>query len=304
MSKKIVIITFYKFVELANFAERRAPLKAFCVEQGLKGSILLAQEGINATVAGEKTAVTNLLAHLHSDPAFADLEHKTSYADTQPFRRMKVRLKREIVNMQVPDIDPREQVGTYVPPDAWNVLISDPEVLVIDTRNDFEVQIGSFAGAVNPHTKSFHEFPEYVQTELNKDKHKKVAMFCTGGIRCEKASSYMLSQGFEEVFHLQGGILKYLETVPPEESLWEGECFVFDGRVTVDHHLKKGTSEQCAACQRMLTPEERELEGYHQGVCCPYCYQTIDPERRELLIKRQRQREIETAKRTKQNDAT
>ncbi|MEM7116334.1 MAG: rhodanese-related sulfurtransferase [Chloroflexota bacterium] len=290
---QFTIVTFYKFVELTDFAERRAVLKAFCVERGIRGSILLAQEGINATVAGEETAVNQLLTHLRSDPAFADLEHKTSYSDFNPFRRMKVRLKREIVNMQVPNVDPREQVGTYVAPKDWNELISDPDVLVIDTRNDFEVKIGSFMGAVDPNTKSFHEFPDYVEAELGDRKHKKVAMFCTGGIRCEKATSFMVSQGFEQVFHLQGGILKYLEDVPAEESLWEGECFVFDGRVTVDQHLQKGTAEQCPACQQMLTPEEREQEAYQEGVCCPYCYDRLDPERKELLMKRQQQREIE-----------
>lgn len=291
MSKEFVIITFYKFVDLDDLLKRRAELKSFCLAREIRGSILLANEGINATVAGGETAVNELLVYLRRDPAFSDLTHKTSYADFNPFPRTKVRLKREIVNMQMPDVDPRKEVGVYVPPKEWNELISDPDVLVIDTRNDFEVQLGTFVGSVNPHTESFNEFPSYVDTELDKKQHKKIAMFCTGGIRCEKATSWMVSQGFEEVYHLQGGILKYLEDVDPEESLWEGECFVFDGRVTVDHHLQKGAGELCAACHRVLTPEDRASEKFQLGICCAYCDDTLDPKRREKLTKRQRQRE-------------
>jgi UPF0176 protein len=233
---QVVVIAFYKFVPLPDFEEIRIPLRTFCQDHGIMGTILLASEGINGTV-------DILLAHLHSDPRFADLEWKESYYDEIPFEKMKVRLKREIVGLGVPQIDPLRKVGVYVPPEEWNDLINDPDVIVIDTRNNFEVELGSFKGAIDPKTKAFREFPKFVKEHLEPEKHKKIAMFCTGGIRCEKASSYMLDKGFQEVYHLQGGILKYLETIPKEESLFEGECFVFDDRVTLDHELKKGIKE-------------------------------------------------------------
>lgn len=233
MNEQIVIATFYKFTPMAQLPEQQQEMKHFCVAQGLKGSILLAEEGINATVAGSRAGIDTLLAWLRQRPGLADLKHQESLATAVPFQRMKVRLKREIVNMQVPGVSPEEMVGRYVPPEAWNALISDPNVVVVDTRNDFEVQLGTFQGAINPHTKSFHQFPSYVRQQLNPQQQKKVALFCTGGIRCEKATSYMLGLGFAEVYHLQGGILGYLAAVPPAESLWEGECFVFDERITV-----------------------------------------------------------------------
>ncbi|MEZ4514411.1 MAG: rhodanese-related sulfurtransferase [Chloroflexota bacterium] len=242
MNQQIVIATFYKFTPMTHLPEQQQEMKTFCLERGIKGSILLAEEGINATVAGSREGIDELLTWLRQRPGLADLEHKESYATAVPFKRTKVRLKREIVNMQVPGVSPEEMVGRYVPPKAWNDLVSSPEVLLVDTRNDFEVQLGTFKGAINPHTKAFHQFPGYVQ-QLDPQKYKKVALFCTGGIRCEKATSYMLGLGFKEVYHLQGGILKYLEEVPAAESLWEGECFVFDERVTVNHDLEPGWGE-------------------------------------------------------------
>jgi UPF0176 protein len=228
-----VVATFYKFVPLADYADKKNSLLSFCRERDIKGTILLAQEGINGTIWGTRQGIDAVLALLRSDSRLADLEHKESYTESSPFQRMKVKLKKEIVTLGLPEVDPNQKVGTYVDAKDWNQLISDPEVFVIDTRNEYEVDLGTFKRAINPQTDSFREFPEYVEHNFDPAKHKKVAMFCTGGIRCEKASSLMLSKGFQEVYHLKGGILKYLEEVPPEESLWEGECFVFDDRITV-----------------------------------------------------------------------
>ncbi len=228
-----VVAAFYHFTQLEDYESLQLTLKEFCDVHQLKGTILLAKEGINSTIAGSRAAIDALLAYLRSDRRLQDLEHKESYCQGVPFQRMKVRLKKEIVTMGVPDIDPCYQVGTYIDPQEWNALIADPDVVVIDTRNNYEVEFGTFRGAINPNLETFGEFPNYVQNQLNPDKHQKVAMFCTGGIRCEKASAYMLSQGFTEVYHLKGGILKYLEEIPAEESVWEGECFVFDDRVSV-----------------------------------------------------------------------
>jgi UPF0176 protein len=239
----IVVIAFYKFVSLPDFGDIKLPLRDYCQGVGIKGTILLASEGINGTIAGTRESIDEFLLHLRSDSRFADLEWKESYYDEIPFEKMKVRLKREIVGLGIPEIDPLKKVGTYVPPQDWNTIINDPEVILIDTRNNFEVELGTFTGAVDPRTKAFREFPKFVEENLDPKKHKKIAMFCTGGIRCEKASSYMLEKGFQEVFHLQGGILKYLESIPEEESMFEGECFVFDDRVTLDHHLNKGVKE-------------------------------------------------------------
>jgi UPF0176 protein len=225
---------FYHFTELPDYKMMRIPLKEFCDTHQLKGTILLAKEGINSTIAGSREAIDAVLAYLRNDPRLQNLEHKESYCQGIPFQRMKVRLKKEIVTLGVPDIDPRHRVGTYIDPQDWNELIADPDVIVIDTRNNYEVEFGTFKNAVNPNLETFGEFPDYVQEQLNPEKHQKIAMFCTGGIRCEKASAYMLSQGFSEVYHLKGGILKYIEEVPKEESIWEGECFVFDDRISID----------------------------------------------------------------------
>jgi len=266
-----VVATFYKFVHLSDYIEKRENLLMYCQEQGIKGTILLAEEGINATISGPRQAIDALLFFLRSDSRLADLEHKESYADTPPFQRMKVRLKKEIVTLGLPGIDAERKVGSYVQPKDWNTLITDPDVLVIDTRNQLEVKIGSFKRAENPHTESFREFPEYVRTHLDPNQHKKVALFCTGGIRCEKASSFLLEQGFHEVYHLQGGILKYLEEVPLEESLWQGECFVFDQRVAIDHSLAVGSYTACQACGHPISAEDKASACYQENVCCPHC---------------------------------
>lgn len=290
----IVVAALYKFADLPDYQSMKDGLLHACLSNQIKGTLLLAEEGINGTVAGSRKAIDALLAYIKSDTRLADLEHKESYADTMPFYRMKVRLKKEIVTMGVPGINPNKKVGQYVKPQDWNQLISDPNVIVIDTRNDYEYDIGTFAGAKDPKTETFRQFPDYVKNNLDPQKHKKVAMFCTGGIRCEKASSYMLEQGFEEVYHLQGGILKYLEEIPKEESLWQGECFVFDQRVAVSHGLQIGEYDQCHACRHPLSPEEMTSEYYAPGIACPYCYNKLSDEKRASV--RERQKQIELAK--------
>ncbi len=290
---KFLTAALYKFVSLPNYADLQAPILTACEKNNIKGTILLASEGINGTIAGFPVDIHAVLNFLRNDAVFdgkfADLEHKESYADEHPFYRMKVKLKKEIVTLGVAGVSPTKQVGTYVKPQDWNALISDPDVILIDTRNDYEVDIGTFKGAIDPKTTTFREFPEYVAKNLDKTKHKKVAMFCTGGIRCEKASSYMMDQGFEEVFHLQGGILKYLETVPEAQSLWQGECFVFDQRVAVKHNLEVGEFDQCYACRHPLSPAEMQTAQYTPGISCPYCYNTLSEEKKKSLTERQKQ---------------
>jgi UPF0176 protein len=244
MNQTCVVAAFYHFTDLPDYEDMRSPLEAFCGAHNLKGTILLAREGINATIAGSRADVDALMDYLHADSRFRDLEHKESYCDRVPFQRLKVLLKQEIIKLGITEVDPTRQVGTYVEPKDWNALINDPTVMVIDTRNRYEVELGTFHNAINPNLDVFSKFPQYIQTHLNPDQHQKIAMFCTGGIRCEKASAYMLSQGFSEVYHLKGGILKYLEEVDVEESLWEGECYVFDDRNSVDRHLHQGITGQ------------------------------------------------------------
>lgn len=289
---QIVVAALYKFVALPDFQALSAPLKAKCDELGLKGTLLLAHEGINGTVAGTRAGIDELLAYLASDSRLAGLEHKESPSDDQPFYRMKVKLKKEIVTMGIEDIDPLRSVGTYVEPGDWNALISDPEVLVVDTRNHYEYAIGTFERAVDPETETFREFPQYVQENLDPAQHKKVAMFCTGGIRCEKATAYMKAQGFEEVYHLQGGILKYLEEVPAQQSLWRGECFVFDNRVAVNHHLEPGSYDQCHGCRHPITEKDKESEQYMPGVSCPLCYNRLTDDQKARFAERQKQIEL------------
>ena len=288
----VVVAALYKFVTLEDFHELREPLLDACVAADTRGTLLLAREGINGTIAGSREAIDLVLAYLRSDPRLVDLDHKESFDDHMPFYRMKVKLKREIVTMGVAGVDPNLRVGTYVDPRDWNTLVSDPDVLLIDTRNDYECGIGSFKGAVDPHTESFRDFPGYVRNHLDPGKHKKVAMFCTGGIRCEKASAFMLNEGYEEVYHLRGGVLKYLEEVPQEESIWEGECFVFDNRVAVDHQLKKGQYDQCYGCRHPITEEQKLSDKYQKGVCCPLCYDTLTADQRARFGERQKQIEL------------
>jgi UPF0176 protein len=287
-----VVATFYKFVSIPDYRELRGPLLAYCQQQKITGTILLATEGINATIAGEPGGVDALLKFLRSDSRLADLTFKESLTNVPPFQRLKVKLKKEIVTLGQPAANPTQQVGTYVSAGQWNQLISDPEVLLIDTRNDYEVKIGTFKGAINPQTPSFREFPEYVSQKLDPQRHKKVAMFCTGGIRCEKASSYLLNQGFEQVYHLKGGILKYLEDVPPEESLWEGECFVFDGRVAVTHGLERGHHDMCLSCGHPISPSDKLSPQYQEGVSCLHCFATLTPEKRARQQEKQRQKAL------------
>jgi len=290
---KYLTAALYKFVSLPDYTTLQAPIHAVCEAHHIKGTLLLASEGINGTIAGLPENIHEVLHYLRSDPLFAgrfaDLEHKESFADEHPFYRMKVKLKKEIVTLGVHGVSPTNKVGTYVKPEDWNALISDPEVILLDTRNDYEVDIGTFKGAIDPKTTTFREFPAFIANNLDKTKHKKVAMFCTGGIRCEKASSYMMNQGFDEVFHLQGGILKYLETVPEAESMWQGECFVFDQRVAVKHGLEVGEFDQCYACRHPLSPEQLKSPQYTPGISCPYCYNTLTEEKRASLTERQKQ---------------
>ncbi len=279
----------YKFVSLPDYQALQAPILETCIAHNIKGTLLLALEGINGTIAGKTEDIHAVLDYLRRDARFSDLEHKESYADSHPFYRMKVKLKNEIVTMGVSGVDPNEIVGTYVKPEDWNAIISDPDVILLDTRNDYETHIGTFKGAIDPKTSTFREFPKFVAQNLDKTKNKKVAMFCTGGIRCEKASSFMKQQGFEEVYHLQGGILKYLETVPKKESLWEGECFVFDQRVGVKHGLEVGEYDQCYACRMPLSPEELKSDRYTPGISCPHCYDKTSEEKKAALTERQKQ---------------
>lgn len=293
------ITALYKFVTLPDYQELQPRIKDFCVARKIKGTLLLAEEGINGTICGEDRAITEFLSFLKSDPRFADISHKESYASEQAFLRMKVRLKKEIVTLGVPGTDPNKKVGTYVDPQDWNTLISDPDVIVLDTRNIYEYEVGTFKRALDPHTDTFRDFPDYVQKNLDPQKNKKVAMFCTGGIRCEKASSYMLQQGFENVYHLKGGILKYLEHVPQEESLWEGECFVFDDRVTVRHNLEEGTFDQCHGCRRPITEEDKKSEQYEAGVSCPKCFAETTAHKKQSARARQHQIQLAKARGTK-----
>lgn len=292
MKTEIIVAALYKFVQLPDYIELREPLHAYMVDQGIKGTLLLAEEGINGTIAGSREAIDNLITWLIRDKRFVDLSYKESTVTEMPFYRTKVKLKKEIVTMGVPGTDPTELNGQRVDPEDWNELISDPDVLLIDTRNEYEIGIGTFKNAISPETETFREFPDFVKQNLDPEKHKKIAMFCTGGIRCEKSTNYLLNQGFDQVFHLNGGVLKYLEEVPPEESLWEGECFVFDGRVSVDHNLEEGMYEQCFACRRPLSEEHRQSEKYQEGISCPFCYDNMDENRRQRFMERQKQIEL------------
>ena len=288
------VAALYRFTPFENPAALKDPLLAVCNEGGVKGTILLASEGINGTIAGPATSITAALDHIRTLPGCEELEVKFSSAAAMPFHRMKVRLKREIVTMGQPDIDPTASVGRYVDPADWNALIADPDTLVIDTRNDYEVAIGTFEGALDPQTKSFRDFPAWftAHREALLEGKKRVAMFCTGGIRCEKSTSFLRSQGVEDVFHLKGGILKYIETVPEDESAWRGECFVFDERVTVRHGLQTGNYTQCRACRMPLSAADRRSPAFVEGVSCSYCIDKRTDAQREGYAERQRQEDL------------
>ena len=290
------VAALYKFARLANPAALREPILALCRENGIKGTLLLAREGLNGTIAGSEQAIAALLGHLRSLPGCGEIEVKYAQAEAMPFYRMKVREKAEIVTMGQPEIDPLESVGHYVEPHDWNALISDPDVVLIDTRNDYEVAIGTFAGATDPQTASFRDFPAWFRAErerlLGEGRQPKVAMFCTGGVRCEKSTAFLKSEGVDEVFHLRGGILKYLEEVPVEQSLWQGECFVFDERVSVGHGLTPGSYELCRACRRPLSAEDRASPFYEEGASCPACHDSRDEAQRARYRERHRQEQL------------
>ena len=287
--KDYVVCALYKFVHLDNYTDLRSPLTRLMDEHQIRGTLLLANEGVNGTVAAKRAGIDALLAWFKTDPRLADIVYKESYDSNQPFNRSKVKLKKEIVTLGVEGIDPRHVVGTYVKPQDWNELISDPEVFVVDTRNDYEIEIGTFKNAVNPKTETFRDFPEYVAQNMDPEKHKKVAMFCTGGIRCEKSTAYMKEQGFDEVYHLEGGILKYLEEVPEENSLWQGDCYVFDGRVAVNHQLEKSGYDMCNACRLPITQQDMESELFEKGVSCPKCASKHTDEQKARFREREKQ---------------
>ncbi|MCC5847354.1 MAG: rhodanese-related sulfurtransferase [Verrucomicrobia bacterium] len=291
------IFAFYKFLDLPQFERLRDPLLAFCEEEDICGSVLLASEGINGTVAGREDAIARFRGYLEADLGMGPIDGKFATSEKKPFRRTKVKLKSEIVHLGRPDLNPAAApMGTYVEPVDWNRLIADPEVRVIDTRNDFEFQVGTFSRAENPHTEKFSDFPDYVNKALDPAKDRKVAMFCTGGIRCEKATALLKEKGFAEVYHLKGGILKYFEDVPEADSLWRGECFVFDDRVTVDQTLAPGRTECCRGCWNPIRPEDKLDPRYEEGVTCPACADKKSPERIAAARERERQRKLQIAR--------
>ena len=283
------VAALYHFARLPDPAAMRGPLVDLCLAQGIRGTLLLAPEGVNGTIAGTDAGIAAVIAHLRAWPGFGALEWKASHADAPPFARMKVRLKREIVTMGRPEVDPTAATGRYVAPRDWNALIAAPDVAVIDTRNAYEVAIGSFAGAVDPGTDSFRDFPAWWEANAHRFAGKRIAMFCTGGIRCEKSTNYLMSQGVTDVHHLQGGILKYLEEIPEAESLWQGECFVFDQRVSLGHGLRQGRHGLCHACRRPVAPEDRAHPDYEEGVRCPACAAEYTEADRARFRERQRQ---------------
>ena len=293
-----LVCALYKFVRLDQYQDLRQPLHDLMAVHGVRGTILLAREGINGTIAGTREGIDRVLDWLEQDAGVGPIERKESENEEPPFRRTKVKLKQEIVTMGVDGIDPLTMAGTYVEPEDWNALLDDPEVLLLDTRNDYEYEVGTFENAVNPHTTSFREFPEFVENHLDRNRHRKVAMFCTGGIRCEKSTALLNKLGFDNVYHLKGGILNYLARVPESESKWQGECFVFDERVTVDHDLQSGGYDQCHACRLPVSTEDKQSPYYEEGVSCPRCHDRVAPEDRVRFAERQRQMELATSRGT------
>ena len=290
----LTICALYKFTRLDDFEEIQGPLKIFLESLNIRGTLLLAKEGVNGTISGDNDSIMKSLDYLQKDERLVGLEYKFSYSEKPPFKRLKVKLKKEIVTLGVSDIDPIFSSGTYVKPADWNELVNDPDVVLIDTRNNYEFEIGSFKGSINPNTETFREFPAYTKNNLEKYRDKKIAMFCTGGIRCEKSTAYLKSKGFNNVFHLQGGILKYLEEVKEDESLWEGECFVFDDRVAVKHNLELGKYDQCHACRFPITDEDKEHPHYEKGASCPRCYGTKNSS--QVSRYREREKQVQLAK--------
>ena len=288
----VVVAALYRFAKFPDYESFREPLLEILLTHEVRGTLLLAAEGINGTIAGNKIGIDAVLTWLAKDHRFAGIQAKESYVDENPFYRTKVKLKKEIVTMGVEAIDPTHIVGTYVDAKDWNALLADPEVLLLDTRNQYEVEIGTFENAINPKTDSFREFPEYVRKNLDSKVHKKVAMFCTGGIRCEKSTAYLKQHGFEDVFHLKGGILKYLEEQPETDTKWQGECFVFDNRVTVNHKLEKGIYDQCHACRRPILEKDKGSEFYQKGVSCHHCYDKHSKQQIKRYAERERQMEL------------
>ena len=292
----VQVAAFYKFVPLKHIEDLQRQILDVCATSGLLGTVLLAAEGINGTVAGTAEGVDRLFVYLRRHPGLESLGNKISYCSRNPFYRMKVRLKKEIVTLGVEGIDPRQEVGEYIAPEHWNDLISRSDVRLIDTRNDYEVGLGTFIGAENPQTRSFRDFPAWVEAHLDTDKDQQIAMFCTGGIRCEKSTALLRELGYKNVYHLEGGILNYLEKVPADESMWLGDCFVFDNRVTVGHDLSEGRYELCPACRMPLSEEDIASPKYEQNVSCPLCYDRLTPERRASLEERGRQIELAAAR--------
>ncbi len=296
LTRMYTIAALYHFTRFDDPAALQGPLLALCKSNGIGGTLLLASEGINGTIAGSRSGIDAVLSHIRALPGCADLEHKESFAQTQPFNRMKVRLKKEIVTMGQPQVKPAEGTGHYVAPADWNALISAPDVAVIDTRNDYEVAIGTFDGAIDPQTKSFGEFPAWWEENKDRFHNKRIAMFCTGGIRCEKSTNYLIGQGVDEVYHLKGGILKYLEDVPQEDSTWDGECFVFDARVSVGHGLKEGPHILCHACRRPIEPADKARPEYEEGVSCHQCVHETDEDAKNRFRERQKQMRLSAAR--------
>lgn len=295
---QFVVAALYQFVELPDYREIRPILLDICISNDARGTLILAEEGINGTIAGTREAIDAVRAWLNLDERFDRLEYKESllHIGSIPFYRMKVKLKKEIVTLGLPGISPKMKVGRYVQPEDWNELILDPETVVIDTRNSYECEVGTFKGAVSPEIKTFREFPNWVSQNLDPSKHKKVAMFCTGGIRCEKSTSFLLDQGFEEVYHLKGGILNYFDRVSPTDSTWEGECFVFDNRVTVNHKLEPGEFDQCHACRRPITEADKSRAVFVKGVQCHHCVDENSDKQKERFRMRQLQIELSEAR--------
>ena len=292
----ICVAAFYHFSRLDDYKDIQPRLLKECLSEDIMGTVLLAREGINGTLAGSGKNITNILNYIRSDCRLLNLVHKVSYTEKRPFLRMKVRLKKEIITMGIPGINPENIVGTYVKPADWNNLISDPDVVVIDTRNEYEIEIGSFSNSVNPKTTSFREFPEWVNKNHSLLSDKKIAMFCTGGIRCEKSTDYLKEKGYKEVYHLEGGILKYFEETSSENSLWKGECFVFDERVSVGHDLVVGNYDLCHACRHAISTEDKASPLFELGISCPKCFQITSVDQKKRFTERQKQMDLAEAR--------